>query len=77
MILVTLGYSFVEFLLNRDTATTLESRHLRYDIVTGLVNSQNLRDSFDAETVLRLREYYKQGAFYVKADTEVATEGES
>ncbi|XP_044745627.1 26S proteasome non-ATPase regulatory subunit 5 [Coccinella septempunctata] len=60
----------IEFLLDRNVETHKESKDLKYEIVKVLSESSVL----DSSTVKRLKNYVKEGAFYVQGVMEVAFE---
>nr|XP_023016451.1 26S proteasome non-ATPase regulatory subunit 5-like [Leptinotarsa decemlineata] len=61
----------VEYLLDRNTETVKECKEMKYGIIKLLANSS----IFDSPTTNRLREYVKEGPFYVHVITEIAFEG--
>ncbi|KAH9397785.1 26S proteasome non-ATPase regulatory subunit 5 [Tyrophagus putrescentiae] len=64
--------AFLDYLLDRRTETTAEGREAKYAVVRELVMSPFVRLSFPPEALLRLRAYYKAGAFAREADEEVS-----
>ncbi|XP_045470633.1 26S proteasome non-ATPase regulatory subunit 5-like [Harmonia axyridis] len=60
----------IEFLLNRNVETHKECRDLKYEIIKVLSSSSILQSS----VVKKLKEYVKEGAFYVQGVMEVAFE---
>lgn len=64
--------SFLDYLLDRRTEHTAESRQAKYAIVRELVMSPFVRLSFSPEQLLRLRAYYKAGAFGKETEEEVS-----
>lgn len=65
---------FVEFLLDRSTEGTIAGKELKFKIISALVNSSFFERIFDTETVDKMKEYYRQGPFYVIAQSAVAVD---
>ncbi|KAK6195800.1 hypothetical protein SNE40_001155 [Patella caerulea] len=67
---------FTEFLLNRSTETSKEGRDSKYLVIQTLVNSPTTTEIFGRPYYVKLFEYYQQGAYFVRAQAEVAMEGD-
>ncbi|KAF0295647.1 26S proteasome non-ATPase regulatory subunit 5 [Amphibalanus amphitrite] len=67
---------FVEYLLDRSTESSKEGRDAKYALVTALVTSRGAAQ-LPADLLSQLTTYHEQGAFYVRAQTEVALEESS
>ncbi|XP_074655352.1 26S proteasome non-ATPase regulatory subunit 5-like [Tubulanus polymorphus] len=65
---------FNEYLLNRSTEFDKRGKEMKYAIVRTLVDSPTAQEIFGNPFYLRLREYANEGAFYVRAETQVALE---
>ncbi|KAG5893053.1 hypothetical protein JTB14_014833 [Gonioctena quinquepunctata] len=61
----------VEYLLDRSTESIKECKEIKYEIISILANSKTC----DHATLNRLKEYVKEGPFFVEAITEIAFEG--
>ncbi|KAL0832876.1 hypothetical protein ABMA28_001026 [Loxostege sticticalis] len=68
--LVARTAGFVEYLLDRSTDSTKESKEAKYDIIKRLANSA----AFDASIITRLNTHVEQGPFYSESALEVAME---
>lgn len=62
---------FIEYLLDRNTEFDKDAIHEKYNVIKALGESSE----FDANTILQIRQYIKDGAFFVRGITEVAVEG--
>ncbi|XP_046570431.1 26S proteasome non-ATPase regulatory subunit 5-like [Haliotis rubra] len=65
---------FCEFVLDRTTENCKEGKESKYEVICTLAQSPTVIDSFGRPFYVRVMEYYKQGAFYVQAQSEVALE---
>lgn len=65
---------FVEFLLDRSTEGTVNGKELKFKVVSALVNSSSFERIFDVDTVAKMKEYHRQGPFYVMAQSAVAVD---
>lgn len=66
---------FMEYLFDRDAANDKTAKELKYEIIK---NASEVKDAlviFGTPILIRLKQYVKEGPFYVKAQAEVATEG--
>lgn len=61
---------FIEYLLDRNTEFHKDAILEKYDVIKTLADSS----VFDASTILQIRQYIKDGAFYVQGVMEVAVE---
>lgn len=61
---------FIEYLLDRNIASSKEIKQEKYEIIKFLSET----NSFDAQALLQLKKYVREGAFYVQGITEVAFE---
>lgn len=66
---------FLEYLLDRKTETDKTGKELKYEFIAELVHSPFSKEVFDKPIHLRLREYEREGPFYVQAEAAVAFEG--
>lgn len=66
---------FLEYLLDRKTETDKAGKELKYELIAELVRSPFSKEVFDKPFHLRLREYEREGPFYVQAQAAVAFEG--
>ncbi|XP_077865343.1 26S proteasome non-ATPase regulatory subunit 5-like [Saccoglossus kowalevskii] len=67
---------FTEYILDRSTESEKLGKELKFDIVKVLVESPTTADIFGRPYLLRLKEYLREGPFYVKVQSEVAMEGD-
>ncbi|ESP04905.1 hypothetical protein LOTGIDRAFT_211712 [Lottia gigantea] len=68
---------FTEFLLNRSTETSKEGRDSKYQVIKAIFESPTVSEIFGDRFYVKVAEYCNQGAFYVRAQAEVAMEEES
>lgn len=61
---------FIEYLLDRNVEFDKDAIHEKYNVIKTLADSS----VFDAGTILQIRQYIKDGAFYVQGVMEVAVE---
>lgn len=61
---------FIEYLLDRNTEFDHDALHEKFNVIKALGDSS----VFDANTILQIRQYIKDGAFYVQGVMEVAVE---
>lgn len=61
---------FIEHLLDRNNEFDKDAIHEKYNVIKTLANAS----VFDAGTILQIRQYIKDGAFYVQGVMEVAVE---
>lgn len=66
---------FLEYLLDRKTETDKAGKELKYELIAELVRSPFSKEVFDKPFHLRLREYEREGPFFVQAQAAVAFEG--
>lgn len=62
---------FIEYLLDRSTEFDKDAIHGKYTVIKVLADAS----VFDAGTILQIRQYIKDGAFFVQGIMEVAVEG--
>ncbi|XP_069676869.1 26S proteasome non-ATPase regulatory subunit 5 isoform X3 [Periplaneta americana] len=67
----------IEFLLDRSIETNKLCKDAKFEVVKTVVESPTAGTTFDTVTLLRFREYVREGPFFVEAQTEVAIEGAS
>ena len=67
---------FAEYLLDRSTESSKEGRDAKYAVVAALVSSRG-SSQLPADLRAQLTTYHEQGAFYIRAQTEVALEESS
>jgi 26S proteasome non-ATPase regulatory subunit 5 len=68
---------FKEYLLNRSTENEKVGKEMKYKIVQTLVESPTAAAVFGQPYFMKLREYHREGAFYLRVQAEVAMEGAS
>uniref|UniRef100_T1J7S9 26S proteasome non-ATPase regulatory subunit 5 n=1 Tax=Strigamia maritima TaxID=126957 RepID=T1J7S9_STRMM len=68
---------FLEYILDRNTEGDKEGKDLKFEIISILVSSPTSQEIFGTNGMLKLKEYYKQGPYYVFAHAEVAVDGAS
>ncbi|XP_013402299.1 26S proteasome non-ATPase regulatory subunit 5 isoform X1 [Lingula anatina] len=68
---------FTEYLLDRSTETTKEGKDGKFEIVKTLVESPTAVEIFGQPYFLRLRTYHKEGPYYVRTESSVASEGDN
>ncbi|XP_077987058.1 26S proteasome non-ATPase regulatory subunit 5-like [Glandiceps talaboti] len=67
--------AFAEYLLDRSTEHEKSGKEMKYSIVKALVESSTTGEVFGRPYLLRLKEYLREGPFYVRVQSEVAMEG--
>ena len=65
---------FNEYLLDRSTEQTKEGKEGKYSIVKTLVDSPTAMELFGRVYFVRLKEFEREGPFYVKVESAVAFE---
>ena len=68
---------FREYLLDRSTEKNKEGKEGKYAIIQILADSPTVRDVFGDPYYVQLKTYCSEGPFYVRAQAQVAMEGES
>ncbi len=68
---------FNEYLLDRSTEKTKEGKEGKFDVVTVLVDSPTAKDIYGTPYFMRLKEYHREGRFYIRTEAAVAFEGDS
>ncbi|XP_018605909.2 26S proteasome non-ATPase regulatory subunit 5 [Scleropages formosus] len=66
---------FMEFIVDRSTGPTKESKDARFELVKALANSASTPEIFGNQHYLRLRSYMREGPYYVTAVSSVTVEG--
>nr|CAD7418688.1 unnamed protein product [Timema cristinae] len=67
----------IEFLLDRSTEATKLCKDAKYEVLRTIVSSPTSESVFGIETILRFKNYIREGPVYVHVETEVAIEGSS
>ena len=65
---------FHEFLLDRSTESSREGKEAKYEIINTLSTSPTIIEVFGRPFYVRVREFCNQGAFYVRAQADIAFE---
>ncbi|XP_072015580.1 26S proteasome non-ATPase regulatory subunit 5-like [Amphiura filiformis] len=65
---------FHEYLLDRSTETDKEEKEAKFDVIKALAEAPTSGEIFGRPFLLRLKEFVREGAFYVKVQSEVAFE---
>jgi len=66
---------FIELLLNRDSAREKEPKELKYELIRN-ISSHPLTEKLVSENLrTRMKNYVREGPFYVEVQPEVAFEG--
>ncbi|XP_045203324.2 26S proteasome non-ATPase regulatory subunit 5-like [Mercenaria mercenaria] len=68
---------FREYLLDRSTEKSKEGKEGKFAIISTLANSPTSAEIFGQPYIVQLKAYCSQGPFYVRAQAEVAMEGDS
>ncbi|XP_054770570.1 26S proteasome non-ATPase regulatory subunit 5-like [Lytechinus pictus] len=68
---------FLEYLLDRTTEPDKEGKETKYSVVKALAEAPSTGDIFGRPALLRLKEYVRDGPFYVRVQSEVAMESGS
>ena len=68
---------FREYLLDRSTEKTKEGKEGKFAVISTLANSPTSTEIFGSPYMIHLKVYCSQGPFYVRAQAEVAMEGDS
>lgn len=66
---------FHEYLLDRSTEHEKIGKEAKYTVVKALAEAYHTADVFGRPYLLKLREYVRDGPFYVRAQSEVVVEG--
>ena len=69
--------TFCEFLLNRGTEHSKEEKEDKFRIIITLVESPTILDVMGRVYYVKLKEYVKEGPFYVQAQSTVAMESDT
>ena len=65
---------FKEYLLDRSTEHDKDSKDKKYDVIKTLCESPTALEVFGREYHMKLREFVKEGPFFVRTETQVALE---
>lgn len=73
------GYpGIIEYLTDRSTEVHKDCKTAKYDIICNLIESPNIEDILSEETLTRLKDFVKEGPYFVPTlSPEVVTEGVS
>ncbi len=66
--------TFKEYLLNRSTETEKEGKEGKYEIVKTLVESPTTMDVMGRVYLVKLKEYVREGPYFVRTESAVAME---
>ena len=77
LVFQALAFQPWEYLLERSTEKNKEGEEGKYAIIQILADSPTVRDVFGDPYYVQLKTYCSEGPFYVRAQTQVAMEGES
>lgn len=66
---------FLEYLMDRKTEADKAGKEQKHELIVELVRSPFSKEVFEKPFHLRLREYEREGPFYVRAQAAVAFEG--
>lgn len=66
---------FLEFLLDRTTEREKECQELKYEVIKKMADSPRISVVFDKPFILKLKQFVRDGPFYVSSDVSVAMEG--
>lgn len=66
---------FLEFLLDRTTENEKECQELKYEVIKKMACSPCVSLVFDKPLVLKLKQFVRDGPFFVGSDVSVAMEG--
>ena len=75
--IMTYHPGFREYLLDRSTEKNKEEKEGKYVIIQILADSPTVRDVFGAPYYVQLKTYCSEGPLYLRAQAQVAMEGES
>lgn len=62
--------SFIEYLINRSTEFSKEGKEAKFAIVSELIISPFTISIFGRENYIKLKQYFKEGPFFVSTDSE-------
>ena len=65
---------FFEYLLDRNTAKDKESKDAKYALICAICGQSEVQNIIPPEILKQLRNYVKQGAFYIESTVDVAIE---
>lgn len=64
----------MEYLLDRRTENEKECQELKYEVVKKMSISPYITSVFDKPSVLKLKQFVREGPFYAGSDVSVAME---
>lgn len=67
--------SFMEFVLDRSTGQTKEAKDAKFELVGSLVSSSTAAEILGSQHYISLKNYLREGPYYVSAVASVSTEG--
>jgi 26S proteasome non-ATPase regulatory subunit 5 len=67
----------IEFLLDRGIEPNKLCKDAKFEVVKTITESPTAATSFGNITLLRFREFVREGPFYIQTQSEVAIEGAS
>lgn len=65
----------VEFLLDRSSEFNKDCKQMKYEVVCNMVSCPNAEHTINPELLLSLKEFVREGPFFVPVQVEMATEG--
>lgn len=68
---------FKEYLLDRSMETLKEGKQAKFEVLKVLAESPSFIDSFGRPYYVQVMEFYRQGPFYIQAQSEIAFEEET
>lgn len=66
---------FVEYIVDRSVEPDKVSKEAKYELVKALAGAKTTAQIFGNQPYLRLREYLREGPYYVRAVATTAVEG--
>lgn len=66
---------FIEYILNRQIEVDADLKQLKFDLILAIATNGASKDVLDSVTIIRLKEYVKDGPFYLQGQHQVAFEG--
>ena len=65
---------FFEYLLDRRTENAKECQELKYEVIKKMCSSPFISNVFDKPSILKLRQFVRDGSFYVGSEVSVSME---
>lgn len=65
----------MEFVLDRSTGQTKEAKDAKFELVGSLVSSSTAAEILGSQHYISLKNYLREGPYYVSAVASVSTEG--